>query len=156
MLSPSSPVMVGGAQFQKSFLEWSQQSNQLFLTVFSICLLTWAVFAEKLPIHWRWQLSTPLGRALLLFLLYLVYELVGWLPAVLFTIAIALTWANRPLYTPPTNEGFVSSQKESLSSGPRWFVERVLKENPKAIIEDQVETQAIQDNSNSGSSRTSK
>ncbi len=150
--------MVGGARFQQSFLEWTKQSNQLFLTVFSICLITWAVFAEKLPMEWRWQLSTSVGRVLLLLLLYILHELTGWIPALLFAIAIALTWANRPLYKPALQavEGFMSSIKESEAQGNRWFVERVLKENPKAIVEDSVDTQAVQDNSNVGNSRTSK
>ena len=158
LASPSHPIMVGGARFHQSFLEWTKQSNQLFLTVFSICLITWAVFAEKLPMEWRWQLSTSVGRVLLLLLLYIVHELTGWIPALLFAIAIALTWANRPLYKPAPRavEGFASSVKESKAVGNRWFVERVLEENPKAIIEDKVKTQAIQDNSNSGTSRTSK
>jgi hypothetical protein len=148
--------MVGGARFQQSFLEWTKQSNQLFLTVFSICLITWAVFAEKLPIEWRWQLSTTVGRVLLLLLLYIIHELTGWIPALLFAIAMALTWANRPLYKPASSavEGF--TPKESKAEGTRWFVERVLEENPKSIVEEEVQTQAIQDNSNVGNSRTSK
>ena len=156
--SASHPIMVGGARFHQSFLEWTKQSNQLFLTVFSICLITWAVFAEKLPMEWRWQLSTTVGRVLLLLLLYIVHELTGWIPALLFTIAIALTWANRPLYKPAMKavEGFTSNVKESAAIGNRWFVERELQENPKSIVEDEVQTQAVQDNSTTGTSRTSK
>jgi hypothetical protein len=62
------------------------------------------------------------------------------------TIAIALTWAVRPL-TKPTQiveEGF--DVKKTNVSSPRWFVEKVLNENPKDIIEDRIVTEAPSDN----------
>jgi hypothetical protein len=102
----------------------------------------------------------------------------GWIPALIFAIAIALTWSNRPLVKPTgvQEEGFINEmnemnemkeekkeQKEGFNDvkktkiqGNRWFVERVLHENPRGIIQDRVSTFAVQDNSQTGNLRTSK
>jgi hypothetical protein len=150
--------MVGGAKFQQNFLEWSKQSTNLFTLVFDALLVTWVLFAEKLPMNWRYQLSTTAGRALLLILLYLVNEYLGWSHALILTIAIAMTWANRPLYKPVSvKEGFAGSVKSSPKEGSElWFVEKVLQENPKGIVEERVETSAVQQDNGLGSNRTSR
>jgi hypothetical protein len=159
-MASAASFMVGGARFQQTVLDWTQQSNSLYLTVFSAVLLIWAVYAEKLAPEWRWQLSTTVGRLLLLLLLYLVYTIAGWLPALLFAIATALTWSNRPLWKPvgvPEDraEGF-SNMKESEVETDRWFVEKTLEEKPKRIIEDRIDTMATQEDATVGSSRTSR
>jgi len=138
--------MVGGYKFQQTVLDWTKQSNHLFLSVFGSLLLVWAIFTEKLPVEFRWQLSTTLGRLLLLLLLYIVHLLAGWIPAVIFTIAVALTWANRPLYKPPTvTENFQDVKETDVSCAPKWFIEKALKENPVRIKEDRIQTFASQD-----------
>jgi hypothetical protein len=80
--------------------EWSAQSANLFNAVFFVSLLLYAAYADKLPPAFRWQLSSPLGRILLLLLLGFVFNYAGFIPALLFAIAIALTWSNRPLFKP--------------------------------------------------------
>ena len=142
--------MVGGAKFQELVLEWTKQSNTLFITISSTLIFIWAVYAEKISPAWLWQLNSTVGRLLLLFILYIVHSNLGWIPALLVTIAIALTWANRPLYTP---EGFEDVKVTDIRNH-KWFVESVLKENPTRIIQDRVVTQAVQD-SFDGNSRTS-
>ncbi len=156
-MASTAPVMVGGARFQQTVLDWTQQSNALYLTVFGAVLFIWAVYAEKLAPEWRWQLSTTIGRLLLLLLLFLVYTIAGWLPALLFTVGIALTWANRPLWKPVgvSEEGF-ANMKESDIETDRWFVEKTLDERPKKIVEDRIDTLAAQEDATVGSSRTSR
>jgi len=158
--SASSKIMVGGAKFQQAVLDWTKQSNHLYLTVLSAVIFMWAVYAEKLPEVWRWQLSTTIGRLLLLLLLYVVHMLAGWVPALLFAIAIGLTWANRPLYKPiavkEQLEAFQSNIKVTDVESKKWFVEKVLKENPQRIIQDRVVTSAVQEDNASGSGRTSR
>jgi hypothetical protein len=154
---PILPKMVGGAKLQQAVLDWSKQSNHLLMAVFGVAVLLYATYAEQLPITWRYQLSTPIGRALLLLLLYVVYVLGGWIPALLFAIGMAITWSNRPLAKPSTvKEGFSSNVKVSDAQDEKWFVEKVLKENPKRIIEDRIDTMAVQDDSSVGNSRTSR
>lgn len=162
-MASTAPVMVGGARFQQTVLDWTQQSNSLYLTVFIAVLIIWAVYAEKLPPEWRWQLSTTVGRLLLLLMLYLVFTIAGWLPALLFAIAIALTWSNRPLWKPvgvpeesfSSGEGF-SNMKESEVETDRWFVEKTLEERPRRIVEDRVDTMPSQEDAVVGSTRTSR
>ena len=148
--------MVGGAKFQKSVLEWSQQSNHLYLTVMNAIIFMWALYAEKLPAVWRWQLSTTIGRLLLLVLLYIVYMLAGFLSALLFSVAIALTWANRPLYKPVEVSENFNDIKVSDVDTKKWFVEQALGENPKKIVQDRINTEAVQEDSGSSTGRTSR
>lgn len=149
-------VMVGGAKFQNTVLEWSKQSNHLFTAVFAAGLLIYSLYAEKLPSAWRWQLSSPLGRLLLILVLYIVFLLAGFIPALLFAIGIAITWANRPLYKPRITEGFSPDVKTTQTSSHKWFVEQVLNENPSSITEDRVDTRPVQDDTQYSNSRTSR
>jgi hypothetical protein len=157
--------MVGGAKLHEAILDWSKKSNHLLLAVFGLTVLLYASYADQLPLTWRYQLSTPVGRSLLLLLLYFVYLLAGWIPSLLFAIGIAITWSNRPLAKPSqikdaswnsVTEGFNNNVKVSEAQKEIWFVEKVLKENPKQIVEDRVDTMAVQDNSSIGNSRTSR
>lgn len=168
--------MVGGAKLQSMVVEWSKQSSNLFYSLFMIVLVLYASYAEKVPMEWRWQLSSPIGRALLLLLLYIVMSVGGWIPGLLFGIAIALTWSNRPLAKPTgvqdeelgqtfserfenekeKTEGFQDNVKRTKVQGHRWFVERILHENPRRIIQDRISTFAVQDDNQNGTGRTSK
>ena len=148
---PPLPTHMGGAKFQKIVMDWAKQSNNLFLAVFGIIMVVWAVFAEKLPVNVRSQLTTTLGRLLLLLLLYIIHELLGWTYALVFTVAVALTWANQPLW--PVENFEVKTT--NVACKPKWFVEKVLKENPVVITEDRVSTYPVEDD-NSFSGRVSR
>ena len=144
-------VMVGGAKLQKAVVEWSKQSNHLFTTVFTTLLIVYALYADKLPALWRWQLSSTFGRLLLLLLLYIIHMVVGWIPALLFAVGIAITWANRPLFKPMgakediLQEGFANDVKSTKANKDhKWFIEQALQENPKKIVQDRVDTSAVQ------------
>ena len=107
-------IQMGGAKFQQQVLDWTRQSNHLYLTVLFVIIFMWAVYSEKIHVQYRWQLNTTLGRLLMLIVLHIVFLLGGWIPALLFAIAIAMTWANRPLYK-PLKEGFGSGNRPSLT-----------------------------------------
>jgi hypothetical protein len=124
------------------------------MAVFVCVLVVWTCFTDKIPAEMRYQLSSTAGRLLSLALLYSVYTFFGFLPALLFTMATALTWANRPLTKPV--EGFLSSIKKTPVEGKRWFVERTLGEHPEEIREDRVDTDSVQDSSSSKNSKTSR
>ena len=152
--------MVGGAKLQDSVLEWSKKSLNLYSTVFLVILVIGVLFADKLPMEARWQLSTTAGRLLLLLLLYITNLVCGWQAALLFTIAIALVWAARPVFKPVGVpdlgvEGF-NDMKTTGAAKHKWFVEKTLHENPKAIVEDRVNTSAVEDDNLVTTSRTSK
>lgn len=163
--------MVGGAKLQESVLEWSKKSLNLYSTVFLVLLMIAVLFADKLPMEARWQLSTTAGRLLLLLLLYIINLVCGWQAALIFTIAIALVWAARPVFKPVgvpdlvlngSAEGFslgvegFNDMKITDAAKHKWFVEKTLHENPKAIVEDRVNTSAVEDDNLVTTSRTSK
>jgi len=171
MASPSTPIMVGGAKLQDSVLEWSKKSLNLYSTVFMVLLIICALFADKLPMEARWQLSTTPGRLLLLLLLYITNLVCGWHIALLFTIAIALVWAARPVFKPVSVpevvlngsvEGFglglegFNDMKTTDATKHKWFVEKTLHENPKDIVEDRINTSAVQDDPTVVTGRTSR
>lgn len=159
-------LMVGGAKFQQTVLDWTKQSTQLCMTVMTVILVIWITFADKLPVNIRWQLSTTVGRLLLLLVLFIVHMLCGWMMTLLFAIAIALTWAARPMFKPvgvpdeplpasAAQEGFANIKKTQTSSH-KWFVETVLHENPTKIVEDRVDTMAVQQDGPAVAGRTSR
>jgi len=150
--------MVGGAKFQDTVLKWTKQSDSMYFVVFVVLIGTWATFADKIPAEWRWQLSTTFGRLLLLLLLYIVHMMTGWIPTLLFALAIGLTWANRPLLKPlGVSEGFQPGiKKTKVNKEQLWFSERLFNENPKAIVEDRVNTDAVQDSTQYHTGRVSR
>ena len=153
------PIQLGGAKFQKALMQWSSESLSIFNIVFFIGFLLFAAYAQQLPPQIRYQMSSTLGRALCLVVLVILYESAGWIPALLFTIGVGLVWFNRPLAQPThfTTEGFDGGMKTSVNqTGFRWFVEKVLQENPKAVKEDRLNFGDVQDDSVEGNTRTSK
>ena len=109
--------------------------------------------------------------------------------ALLFTIAIALVWAARPVFKPTGVEGFgqgvegfgaanaprpgvegfgeatglrhpnvegFNDMKKSPAAKHKWFVEKTLHENPKAIVEDRINTGAVEEDTIVATGRTSK
>ena len=138
--------MIGGAKLQTAILDWSKQSHFIFLTVFTFLLLILATFPDKVSPQLLQQASTLPGRLLLLLLLFVINDTCGLLPTVLFAIIIALFWANKPLGTPV--EGFWDGVKTTYiaEDSHKWFSERLLKENTTEIVEDRVDTDAVQDN----------
>ena len=136
--------MIGGAKLQEAFFSWSKQSEFLFLSVLSFILIVMASFADKMPMKVLQQASTLPGRLLLLLLLYIMYSVGGDIPAILFAVVIALLWANKPLGG--SVEGFWDGVKKTYinKASHKWFSERLLKENKSEIVEDRVDTDAVQ------------
>jgi hypothetical protein len=158
-MTSSTPIM-------KTFLDWTKQSLDLFSVILGFILVIWALFAHKLPIDLRWHLSTTVGRLLLLLLLYITYMLSSWPITLLFAIAIAFTWASRPVFEPTsftqsmedelsTTEGF-QNIKRTPASKHKWFIEKTLHENPQAIVEDRIDTSAVEEDTVVATGRTSK
>jgi len=81
----------------------------------------------------------------------------GWIPALLFAMAIAMTWANRPLQKPAgVKEGFNNRIVMDVAGKELWFAEKVIGGDPQEIVQDRVDTDAVQSSSQKGNSRTSK
>ena len=125
----------------------------LFMGVLGSILILWASFTDKIPAELRYHLSTTAGRLFCIAGLYAVYTFLGFLPAFIYTIAIALTWANRPLTKPV--EGFLANIKKTPINGKPWFSERIVGESAE-IVEDRVDTYSVQDSSSSQNAKTSR
>ena len=158
------PTQLGGAKFQQMLGQWAKESFSVFNVIFFIGFVLFAAYAQLIPDQIRYQASTTLGRVLCVLLVAVVYEYAGWIPALLFTMGVAIMWFPRPLAQPThmtkplsTKEGFDGGVKVSKNqTGFRWFVERVLEENPKGVQEDRINFGDVQEDSVEGNTRTSK
>jgi len=137
-------VQVGGMKkglFE--FLEKSRSTQTLFVY---ICMTLIIVFKEQIPVGIYTQLDSFPGRLLILFIIITFVHLYGWIPGLLAAIAFALL-----LGLPnPITEGFGSGGETSIQvvpTGKKWFVEKLFNENPIAIEEEKVVTDAIQNDS---------
>jgi len=126
----------------------------LFVVVLCILLIVWTSFTDKVSEKTREYMSSTLGRLISIFVLYAVYRFLGFIPALLLTMGLSLTWLNRPLSKPV--EGFLSTIKKTPVQGDKWFIESVLGENPVAIREDRVDTNPVQDNSDGKNAKSSR
>ena len=150
--------MKGGFRAQVNDLFHKYETPVVLLIGFSMVLVI--VFLDKVPVEVRKQADTVLGRAFLLGITVLTTLLFGWPLGVLAgTMSALLIGAGgvHPI-TKQVKEGFSSEMNVRLVPDQRkWFVERVMGENP-LIIEDQtVDTIPVQDLSerNSGSVQSS-
>lgn len=124
-----------------------------FITILFICILVvLCVYPEKLPDAFLWQMSTTIGRMLLLLFLYIIYLYFGIVPSIFFAIAVGLLLANRPLKKPTQNENFVSRDEnfeqkviDVPEHGKKWFIERVLPNETNKIVVDRVLTLPVQE-----------
>jgi len=106
------------------------------------------VFLEKVPIEIRKQADSFMGRALLLMFTVTVTVLYGWPMGILAGLMSALLIGAGGIHpvTKQVNEGFSSEMNVRIVPDKhKWFVEKVLGENPLLIEDDTVTTSAVQD-----------
>jgi hypothetical protein len=144
--------MEGGAKAHLADLitKSSLQINIYVLIILSLLI----TFVKQIPIEIRSQAGSFLGRLFLFVATLATAEFYSWTNGLLTAVLALLLLSLSPR---TTREGFLLAPTNSLRFVPnnKWFVEKVLKENPIAIEEEQVNTQAVQDNSNSSRSTSS-
>lgn len=117
--------------------------------VYGVLLVLLIIYSSLIPSDIRLFADTLLGRILGILWVYLTTESLGWLfglfTALAFLMVIYLSPRSPFLFS--STEGFHGSsgvvEKERI--GRRWFVERVLGENPIAISTEKVTTLPVQD-----------
>jgi hypothetical protein len=145
------PVMKGGTSVYMMDLA-KKFSNPIH--VYVLIALTIAItFVKQIPVKIRSQAGTTLGRLFLFCLTVAIGELYSWTNGLLMAVLSLLLLS----LSPRISEGFQNGNGSPVSiklieDNQKWFVERVLKENPVAIEEDRVKTQAVHDSSNSSRS----
>lgn len=145
-LPPGTHVMKGGFRAQVDDLYHKyEQPVMLLVGVFMVVVI---VFLEKIPVDIRKQADSFLGRALLLLFTVTVVVMYGWPMGILAGLMSALligAGGIHPIQN-QVSEGFSSEMNVRLVPGKhKWFVERVLGENPLLIEDDTVSTSAVQD-----------
>ena len=151
-LPPGTHYMKGGFRAQVDDLYHKyEQPVMLLVGIFMIITI---VFLEKIPIEIRKQADSLLGRALLLTFTVTVTVLYGWPMGIIAGLMSALLIGAGGIHpiTRPVTEGFSSEMNVRIVPGKhKWFVEKVMGENPLLIEDDTVTTSAVQDLTERGS-----
>jgi hypothetical protein len=133
--------------------------------LFLIFLLV-IVFPHVIPGKLITITTTPVGQGVLVSIVFILAFYLGPMAGLFAALAFLFVWSlsssqmQIPVYRGyAPEEGFQTIQPaivfgDSIDSGivpdkHKWYVEKVLKENPLVINEKTVNTSAVQDNSNS-------
>ena len=140
------PVMKGGVR--EMVLDFSKKQMGYVELIASVLLVLGIVFPANIPVIIRKQASTTVGRLLLFGILFGILTYSTWINGVLFAVFAAVLLSARS----PT-EGFTSDYSfQIVDDKKKWFVEEALHENPIAIREEKVDTDAVQDDNQEGRS----
>jgi hypothetical protein len=149
---PQQPQILKGGT-RAHLLDLAQKfSNPIHFYVL-IALVLAITYVKEIPLAVRSQAGTLLGRLFLFSLTLAVGTFYSWTNGLLMAILTLLL-----LSLSPRNFGtegfqpFSGTSLKLIENNKKWFSERLLKENPIAIEETEVQTQAIQDSSNSSRS----
>lgn len=115
--------------------------------VYGVSLILLIVYSSLVPDTVKIFADTLLGRILGILWVYLSVESLGWIFG-LFTGLAFLTIIYLSPHSPfSSTEGFqgASGVVEKERIGRRWFVEKVLGENPISISTEKVTTLPVQD-----------
>ena len=147
---PQQPlVMSGGA---KALVKDIVNKNWAPIQIYILVALTLGiVYVKQIPLFIRRYAETFLGRIVLFVSTIVVAKFSSFSNGLLVAIFTLLLLS----MSPRTSEGFQNDMKSKIKmvgDKQKWWVERVFKENPIAIEDDEVKTSAIQDASNSSRS----
>jgi energy-coupling factor transporter transmembrane protein EcfT len=132
--------MKGGVR--EIVVDFSKRQMAFVELVGGILLILGIVFPANIPVQFRKQASTVIGRLLLFVILVIILVYGKWMYGVLFAVFIAVLLSTRS-----PKEGFTSEFSFNMvNDKKKWWVEQVLNENPVAIQDDKVSTNAVQDN----------
>jgi hypothetical protein len=149
--APQMPqVMKGGAKAYVMDLA-KKFSNPIHVYVL-VALIVAITFVKEIPIKIRSQAGTLLGRLFLFCLTVAIGELYSWTNGLLMAVLALLLLSLSPRNSVEGFQPMSPTSFKLIEDNKKWFVERVLKENPVAIEEDRVKTQAIQETTNSSRS----
>jgi energy-coupling factor transporter transmembrane protein EcfT len=145
-------VMKGG--FREQVDDLYHKYEQPVVLLVGLLMVLVIVFLDKIPIEIRKQADSFLGRALLVTFTITVTLLYGWPMGILAGLMSALVIGAGGVHpivkeaqdVKQVNEGFSSEmQVRLIPDKHKWFVEKVLGENPLLIEDQTVDTSAVQD-----------
>ena len=144
---PKQIPQVGGMS-QQFHDVWSKYSPPV-QTFLLLALLLGTVFAKELPTAYIEFSDTLLGRAIHFGLIFFITSTFGWVLGLVFALFVGIVIGLGSARRLEVKEGFNSDLK-MVEQGHKWFVEKVLGENPLLIEEENVYTQPVQDLSRRG------
>ena len=142
-----SPVILTGGM-KEILVDFSKKQSANVEILFSLIICVGIVFSSNIPSSIRKELSSTVGRIALFGVLLLILLYTNWVSALLFAVFIGSIISTRSM-----DEEMADYNVQLIDNKKRWFIERVLDENPIAIQDDKVQTSAIQDNEQKSSSR---
>lgn len=151
-------IMQGGAK--EHVLDLVRKYAAPFNIYVGIVLVVACTFVKQIPIAFKAHADSALGRLTLFILTIVVADLYSWTYGLLMALFSVLLISVSPRTVKTfknLSEGFQGSDTnvQMVSQKEKWFVEKVLDENPVAIQDKEVKTQAIQDNTIGSNSTTS-
>jgi hypothetical protein len=151
-------IMQGGAK--EHVLDLVRKYAAPFNIYVGILLVVACTFVKQIPIAFKAHADSTLGRLTLFILTIIVADLYSWTYGLLMALFSVLLISVSPRTVKKfqnLSEGFQGSDTnvQMISQNEKWFVEKVLDENPVAIQDKEVKTQAIQDNTTGSNSTTS-
>ncbi len=113
--------------------------------IYGVFLILLIVFSPEIPFEYRTFTDSILGKIFGVAIVYGVIESMGWVYGILTAMAFLLILNGAPRDNIGL-EGFDGggTVTEKRIIGKKWFVEKVLGENPKKIATDKVMTTAIE------------
>lgn len=137
-------------------------------TIFLVGLVLVSTYESRIPEEWLAYFRNRLVQGVGLVAIFLITANYGWIHGILAALAYALV-LSRAIRTAKQTSGFLNYRPSTfvftngedttfVPQDTRWFVEKVLGENPFLIRERDVRTAPIQDNSDRSmrSSKSSK
>jgi energy-coupling factor transporter transmembrane protein EcfT len=138
--------MKGG--FREQVDDLYHKYEQPLVLLVGLLMVLVIVFLDKIPIEIRKQADSFLGRSLLLTFTILVTVMYGWPMGILAGLMTALVIGAGGVHPimKEVQEGFSSEMQVRLVPDKhKWFVEKVMGENPLMIEDQTVDTSAVQD-----------
>jgi hypothetical protein len=113
--------------------------------IYGFLLILLIVFSPEIPFEYRTFADSLLGKIFGVAIVYGVIETMGWVYGILTAMAFLLVLNGAPRDNTGL-EGFDGggTVTEKKIIGKKWFVEKVLGENPKKIATDKVTTTAVE------------
>jgi hypothetical protein len=129
--------------FQQNLMDLVHKYGSPFEILLFGLLILGVVFVPKLPPRFARLADTTLGRLVLVGATFLVVQKYGWAIGFVFALFVGLLISAGHS---KTKEGF-NTDIRVIPNQKKWFIESVLDENPTIIEEENVSTQAVQDDS---------
>jgi hypothetical protein len=110
--------------------------------IYGVIAIVAIAFSDKVPPSFSTFADSALGRLIGVGIVVAITHFLGWSYGLLTAVAFLLILRASPRLSNQNADGFKDMDTREIQ-GSRWFVERVLGERPKDLINQDVTTQAI-------------